>query len=363
MKNNKALFIGRFAPPHKGHIEAIMKLTENFEEVVIGLGSCYEAGSPRHPFLAIFREKMLISSLYNEGCDLSKIKIKHIPDFPLFESWIENISDLIRSEEITHFVSGNKEDILNVMEEKGIKLGIEFIDPEKNSTFPYHATDLRLAITDGNYEKFKEIAASGTISLMGNINGFTGIKEAIENEGTKFYNGRQTVDVVVTMSDKKQALNGNVYYDDYVLCGNRPESKKDFPNYLGLPGGAIYMYESPVDAALRVLKEKAGIESTMLDNKYEPAHIMLHTEKGNIITTLRFLELFSSKDLRLAGTRGGSSQCYHIALSGNPSEFGTINGSKYLNNLHFMRSEDAFKQGLAYEQTNMIKVACKRLGH
>jgi cytidyltransferase-like protein len=63
----KALFIGRFAPPHKGHIEAIINLASEFDEVVIGLGSCYEVGSPRHPFQAVYREKMILFSLYETG--------------------------------------------------------------------------------------------------------------------------------------------------------------------------------------------------------------------------------------------------------------------------------------------------------
>ena len=37
-----ALFIGRFAPSHKGHIEAIMKMLDSYDKVIIGLGSCYE---------------------------------------------------------------------------------------------------------------------------------------------------------------------------------------------------------------------------------------------------------------------------------------------------------------------------------
>ncbi len=35
-----ALFIGRFAPAHKGHIEAILKMLESYDRLVIGLGSC-----------------------------------------------------------------------------------------------------------------------------------------------------------------------------------------------------------------------------------------------------------------------------------------------------------------------------------
>ena len=34
-----ALFIGRFAPAHKGHIAAVKKLLSEYDKVIIGLGS------------------------------------------------------------------------------------------------------------------------------------------------------------------------------------------------------------------------------------------------------------------------------------------------------------------------------------
>lgn len=364
MEKKKAFCIGRWAPSHKGHVEFIMNLTKEFDEVHIGIGSCYEVGNKRHPLLAIFREKMLLLSLYHAGCDLSKIRLSHIQDFEKFEDWMDHVLEYIKKEDITHFVTGNENDILNVIKEKGIKLDLEFINPEENSTVPYHATDLRQAIVDGNYQKFKEIAATGTIELMGSVNGFEGIREAIDNEGPKFYGGRQTVDAVVTLSEKKYNSTGEVYYNDYVLCGIRPEQgKDDFNNYLGIPGGEIKTYESPTTAVLRALKEKAGIDVTLLDNKYEPAPILLHTQKGKIIATLNFLKLFNSNDLKLAGSHGGSSQCFHIPLYGKLEDFSNLQDTLALRGLHFMRAEEAIKHGLAYEQTTMVKTACKRLNH
>jgi hypothetical protein len=66
----------------------------------------------------------------------------------------------------------------------------------------------------------------------------------------------------------------------------------------------------------------------------------------------------------LAGKKGGSSQCYHIPLYGSIDEFNRyISDTKYLSNLQFIRIEDALAEGLAYEQTEMVKTASKRLNH
>jgi hypothetical protein len=73
---------------------------------------------------------------------------------------------------------------------------------------------------------------------------------------------------------------------------------------------------------------------------------------------------FVYSDIRLAGREGGSSQCYHIPLYGGIEEFnGYISDTEDLSNLKFIRIEDALAEGLAYEQTGMVKSASKRLNH
>jgi hypothetical protein len=66
----------------------------------------------------------------------------------------------------------------------------------------------------------------------------------------------------------------------------------------------------------------------------------------------------------LAGRKGGSSQCFHIPLYGNIEEFNSlVSDSDDLRSLKFIRIEDALAEGLAYEQTEMVKTASKRLTH
>lgn len=357
----KALFIGRFAPAHKGHIQAIINLLNDFDEVVIGLGSCYEVGSARHPFLAHFREKMILQSLYIDGIDLNRIKIKHIPDYNSFEDWIETISNLVRQENIDTFVTGNKEDILNVLEEKNIELNLDFINPENNSGIEWHASDLRKAILDADYNKFIEIASEGTKALMCNIGGFETIRKSIENKVTPFNIGRQTVDIIITLSVENKRPNGTIFYTDYVLCGYRPETKDNFPNVLGVPGDEIKLFESPIEAVKRILFEKLKIELEILDKIYEPTPILLKFKENKIITTLDFLKLYSSEEVRLSGIFGGSSQCFHIALSGNLESINNSIESCELENLCFRRIDDVIKEGLAYEQTDMVITASLKL--
>ena len=354
-----ALFIGRFAPPHKGHIVAIKNLLKTNDKVVIGLGSCYNVGISRHPLLAVFREKMILSSLNSEQIDLNKIEFAHVPDYPTFEEWIENVLVLCRQKKVTHFVTGNKEDILNVLNEKKIELPFEFINPELSSGIEYHASDLRKAIIEGDYEKFNSIASFGTVNLMANVKGFNGIREAIENVGPSFYGGRQTADLVFTLQERIVPENNVPYYKTFVLCGTRDKNKLSFPSYLGLLGDEIKLFESPLSTVVRAMKEKTNIDVKVCNNTIEPAHVLVDTGSKKEIAEMKFLKLYSSPNL--AGVQGGSSQCFSMNIKISPKKFTNIKSLSLYKNVGFVPVNEAIEQGLAYEQTQMVKDAIKEL--
>ena len=353
-----ALFIGRFAPSHKGHIEAIMKMLDSYDKVIIGLGSCYESGTKRHPFLAVFREKMLLLSIQERGGDLSKVEFVHIQDRETFDEWLDDVLEVCDKYNVTHFITGNKEDILDVLKEQNKNLPFEFVNPEETSSVPYHATDLRNAILKGDYDTFAHLASYGTQMLLGSINGFNGLRYALEDSGRRIYQGRQTVDVVFTLQDIVTPKSNRPYLKNYVLCGYRDKSKIDFPNYLGLVGGEIKKFESPTYAALRVLEEKTGIKATLKSNLMEPAIISIKTDNAEILSDLRFLDLYNNE--KLAGKRGGSSQAFQINLNCKKDVF-----DKTLQNtgFEFKPVSEALEEGLAYEQTEMVKDAVSRIEH
>ena len=353
-----ALFIGRFAPAHKGHIEAIMKMLNSYDKLVIGLGSCYESGTKRHPFLAIFREKMLLLSIQEQGGDLSKVKIAHIPDSETFDEWIDDVLDVCEQNNVTHFITGNKEDILDVLKDRNMNLPFEFVNPEETSSVPYHATDLRNAIAKGDYHLFSHIASYGTQMLLGSINGFNGLRYALEDSGRSFHKGRQTVDVVFTLQDMVTTKANKSYLKNFVLCGYRDQNKIDFPNYLGLVGDEIKKFESPVDACVRALREKTGIKAQIKSNLTEPAVVSIETDRDKILSELRFLNLYNSH--QLAGKQGGSSQAFQINLNCKPNVFDSV-----LENSQFKFRPvcEVLEEGLAYEQTNMLKDAIGKIEH
>lgn len=345
----KVAFIpGRFSPPHKGHIMAFLWLLTKFDKIVVGIGSCYEVGKPRHPLLAFYREKMIRWSLINEGVDMSRVSFVHLQDFNDWDQWWESISKVAAREKVTHFVTGNEEDILNVMKEKGLDSAFEILNPEKEIPakykFEFHATDLRNAIQNGDYESFKKIAAYGTVALMGNVGGFGGIRDAMNDKASKFVEGRQAVDLIITCRpDQGKKM---------VLCGYRKKDKKDFPGWLALPGGGIDTFENPMDAAVRELEEETGLSVKIVNSYLEPAHVLVN----GIISEMRFVGLFGSEDETLSGTEGGSSQVFHVELDVDQDSFrGMLKSDSDLDDVDFRPVDFVLEKGLAYQQSDMLR--------
>ncbi len=341
---------GRFSPPTRGHIQTMLWLLQRFDRLVIGVGSCYEVGTARHPLLASIREKMVLSSLREAGVALRRVRIVHLADFPGdWDGWWQHVTSIPGIEHVTHFVTGNEDDILAVMREKGLTLPFALINPEKEDLgafrFVYHATDLRRAIVDGDYERFRLIAAEGTINLMGLVGGFAGIRRAMQDAGIRFVPGRQAADAVVTCEHQGQR---------WLLTGRR--QRGDFTGALAIPGGGIDPYESPLDAALRELREETGLQFEDMNRTVEPAHLRLG---GTLLCEARTLGILSTDDPRIGGTRGGSAQPFHIALDCSPTVVAPLLEADRsdLGAVAFRTEQEVAETGLAFQQMLSVQAA------
>ena len=122
VKNKKIVAaIGRWMPPHNGHKLFLTKLAkaDEFEKLIIMIGSCYEGGDRSHCITATEREKMLRLIMSKENVPEEKYEIVPVPDVPTFEEWISNVLEVCKEHKVTHFCTGNKEDILDVLARRG----------------------------------------------------------------------------------------------------------------------------------------------------------------------------------------------------------------------------------------------------
>ena len=75
-----ALYIGRFQPPHLGHISVIKEILKKYDSVIIGIGSAQEKGTYENPFSAAERIRMLKLSIKDAGLPAEKFFFVKIND-------------------------------------------------------------------------------------------------------------------------------------------------------------------------------------------------------------------------------------------------------------------------------------------
>lgn len=352
LNNKKGIVavIGRWMPIHNGHKAFLIKLAREYEKIVIMIGSCYENGTQKNCIPASERKKMLTAILKKENIPSNKYEITPVADTETFEEWIDIVKRLCNSRGVTHFCTGNKKDILDVLEKKGETLGFEMINPEADSDFPYHATDIRRLIIEGNYEKLQELIPEEIKPILFRYS-FKEILAGSRNCGIKFVKGRQTVDVVLLI---RNTLDGKVY----VLLGKRNMKKVDFPGYFALPGDKINEFENAIDAAIRTLYDKTGLQLQMLDDSLEPAIVRFSNVPNHKLEQMFIVGIYSSEDEKLAGTRGGSSQCFGVFIEDELYKYQEYLEEKGdLTEVDFYEINEALTKGLAYQHEEMLRKA------
>lgn len=350
--------IGRWMPIHMGHKSFIVKLAKdkNCGKIIFMIGSCYEAGNLRFCITATEREKMIRAVMKRENIPEEKYEIVPVPDFHAFEEWIATVLQICKEYDATHFCTGNKEDILDVLESRNEKLDMEVINPELDSDFPYHATDIRRMIIEGEYEKLEELIPDEIKPILFRYT-FKEILAASKNRGINFIEGRQTVDMILLV---RNINDGKVY----VLLGNRPEDKEkgDFPEALALPGGGIRLFETATNAAIRKFYDETGLKIKMLDNSLEPAIIRFEDMSSPQLEQMHMVGIYGTEDKKLNGTKGGSSQCFAILVEGDLKQYqNLINPQHGLSNVKFYDIEKISKKLLAFQHKDMLKKAINML--
>ena len=352
--------IGRWMPIHNAHKEFLVKMAKSYDKVIVMIGSVYEGESIRYCITATEREKMIRAIFKAENIPENKFVIVPMEDKPTFEAWLDDVLCICRRYKVTHFCTGNKEDILGVLEKKGINLGLELINPEAESSFPYHATDIRNMIISGDYVMLEQLIPNETKPILFRYT-FKEILAASENRGIKFVKGRQTVDLVMLVRDYST---GNVY----VLLGERPLNKTDFPGVLALPGGSIRKYETAINAAIRNFQKETGLKISMIDNSLEPAIIKFQKVPNANLEQLHMVGIYGSEDKSLNGTQGGSSQCFAVLVEGDVETYRkVIHTCTGLRNVRFVcidmidgnyiKLSNGGYVKLAFQHADMIKKA------
>ena len=140
-KVSRVLFVGRFQPFHRGHLSVIQDLLEEFDQVIVAIGSSDKFRTPDNPFTVGERHAMVKETLEDLGVSHDRFKVVPLPDIGDDDKWPKHVTDTCPNFQI--LISGNPkvQELFKKRTRKEIR--------EPKLKYRISATDVREAIGKG----------------------------------------------------------------------------------------------------------------------------------------------------------------------------------------------------------------------
>lgn len=163
----RALYVGRFQPLHKGHIEALKHIMVKADELVIVVGSAQHSHSLDNPFTAGERIMMLREAL-DEVEITAKYYIIPVPDATMHSVWVSKVISYSPPFDIVY---SNEPLTSRLFKEFGFKVGkIPFFHREI-----YSATEARRRILEE--EDWMKLLPQSVIAVITEIEGIERLRD------------------------------------------------------------------------------------------------------------------------------------------------------------------------------------------
>ena len=158
----RGVFVGRFQPFHKGHLEVIKKIMKEVDELVIIVGSSQYSHRLDNPFTAGERITMIRRAIEEEGIHLSRIWIIPVPDIHQHALWVSQIVGYSPKFDVVY---ANEPLTRRLFMEAGFRVeSMPFIKREV-----YLATEIRKRMLAG--ENWKELVPNTVAKFIEEIDG------------------------------------------------------------------------------------------------------------------------------------------------------------------------------------------------
>ena len=158
----RGLFVGRFQPVHKGHVEVIKRIMKEVDELVIVVGSSQYSHRLDNPFTAGERITMIRKALKEEGIQLPRIWIIPVPDVHQHALWVSQIVGYTPKFDVVY---ANEPLTRRLFIEAGFN--VEPMPMIKREV--YLATEIRKRMLAG--ENWKELVPSSVAKFIKDIDG------------------------------------------------------------------------------------------------------------------------------------------------------------------------------------------------
>ena len=158
----RGLYVGRFQPPHTGHIKAVKYILENVDDLIIGIGSAQSSHTKDNPFKAGERIEMLLRALDISDVERDCFMITPLPDINFNSIWINYVESM--TPEFSSVYTGNSL-VSRLFEEEGYEVN-HLPMFEKNN---YSSTEIRERIL--KEEDWNELVPEPVLEYIEKIDG------------------------------------------------------------------------------------------------------------------------------------------------------------------------------------------------
>ncbi|WP_456472655.1 nicotinamide-nucleotide adenylyltransferase [Methanocaldococcus sp.] len=166
----RALLVGRFQPFHKGHLNVILKIMEEVDELVIVIGSAEKSHSIENPFTAGERILMISKALKKYNFPFYTIPIK---DIEFNSLWVPYVESLTPKFDIVY--SGNPL-VRLLFKERGYKVK----KPKLYNREKYSGEEIRKRMIKG--EDWRSLVPEEVAEVIEEINGVERLKILLESD-------------------------------------------------------------------------------------------------------------------------------------------------------------------------------------
>ncbi len=164
----RGLFVGRFQPPHKGHLEIIRKILNEVDELIIIIGSAQYNYTLRNPFTTGERIWMLREALREYDIDLSRIIIVPLNDIENNALWVRYVQTHTPPFSIVY--TGN-EFVAKLFKDMNVEVKmVDMIERDK-----YSGTRIRELMIKGS-DEWKEFVPKSVVKIIEIIRGVERLK-------------------------------------------------------------------------------------------------------------------------------------------------------------------------------------------
>lgn len=157
----RGVFIGRFQPFHKGHLEAIKQILGEVDELIVVIGSAQYSHTLDNPFTSGERVEMIRIGLRAIGMDLSRVMTIPLPDIGEHHLWASRLRSFTPRFDVAYT---NNPFVKLLLREAGVRVS----EPTLHDREELSATNVRrLMIEGGDWRRLLQEEVAEYIESIG----------------------------------------------------------------------------------------------------------------------------------------------------------------------------------------------------